>query len=60
MMITVPFAVYGVFRYLYLVHEHGQGGNPEEILLRDRSLQVCILLWGAIAIAVVSGSGHGP
>jgi 4-hydroxybenzoate polyprenyltransferase len=60
MMVTVPFAVYGVFRYLYLVHEHGQGGSPEEVLLRDRPLQVCILVWAVIAIAVVSGSGHGP
>jgi 4-hydroxybenzoate polyprenyltransferase len=59
MMITVPFAVYGIFRYLYLVHQHGQGGSPEEVLLHDRPLQVCILLWGAIAIAVVSSSGHG-
>ena len=31
MMVTVPFAVYGVFRYLFLVHEHGQGGSPEEV-----------------------------
>jgi 4-hydroxybenzoate polyprenyltransferase len=60
MMITVPFAVYGIFRYLYLVHQHGQGGSPEEVLLRDRPLQACILLWGAIAILVVSGSGHAP
>ncbi|MDB5075744.1 MAG: UbiA prenyltransferase [Chloroflexi bacterium] len=60
MMVTVPFAVYGIFRYLYLVHQHGQGGSPEEVLLRDRPLQACILLWGAIAIVVVSGSGHGP
>lgn len=60
MMVTVPFAVYGVFRYLYLVHEHGQGGSPEEVLLHDRPLQVCILMWAIIAIAVVSGSGHGP
>jgi 4-hydroxybenzoate polyprenyltransferase len=59
MMLTVPFAVYGIFRYLYLVHEHGQGGSPEEVLLRDRPLQICILLWGIIAIAVVAGSGHG-
>ncbi len=57
MMVTVPFAVYGVFRYLYLVHERGQGGSPEEVLLRDHSLQVCIILWGLIAIAVVSRLG---
>jgi 4-hydroxybenzoate polyprenyltransferase len=58
MMVTVPFAIYGLFRYLYLVHQHGQGSSPEEVLLRDRPLQVCILLWAAIAIVVVSGFGH--
>jgi 4-hydroxybenzoate polyprenyltransferase len=59
MMITVPFAIYGIFRYLYLVHQHGLGGSPEEVLLRDRPLQICIVLWAAIAIAVVGGAGHG-
>jgi 4-hydroxybenzoate polyprenyltransferase len=58
MMVTVPFAIYGLFRYLYLVHQHGQGGSPEEVLLHDRPLQICILLWAAIAIVVVSGFGH--
>jgi 4-hydroxybenzoate polyprenyltransferase len=58
MMITVPFAIYGLFRYLYLVHQHGQGGSPEEVLLHDRPLQVCIVLWAVIAIVVVSGFGH--
>jgi 4-hydroxybenzoate polyprenyltransferase len=59
MMVTVPFAVYGIFRYLYLVHQHGMGGSPEEVLLHDRPLQACIVLWGAIAILVVSGGVHG-
>lgn len=58
MMVTVPFAIYGLFRYLYLVHQHGQGGSPEEVLLHDRPLQICIVLWAAIAIVVVSGFGH--
>lgn len=59
MMVTVPFALYGIFRYLYLVHQHGLGSSPEEVLLHDRPLQVCIVLWAAIAIAVVSGAAHG-
>jgi 4-hydroxybenzoate polyprenyltransferase len=58
MMVTVPFAIYGIFRYLYLVHQRKLGASPEEVLLHDRPLQVCILLWGAIAIAVVSTAGH--
>lgn len=59
MMATVPFAIYGLFRYLYLVHGRGLGASPEEVLLRDRPLQVCILLWAAIAVVVVSSGGHG-
>ncbi len=58
MMVTVPFAIYGIFRYLYLVHQRALGASPEEVLLHDRPLQVCILLWGAIAIVVVSTAGH--
>ena len=58
MMLTIPFAMYGIFRYLYLVHQRGLGANPEEVLLKDRPLQVCIILWGAIAVAVVGGLGH--
>ena len=54
MMLTVPFALYGIFRYLYLVHQRGLGGSPEEVLLRDRHLQACILLWAAIAAAVAA------
>ena len=45
MMATVPFAVYGIFRYLYLVHLKSEGGAPEEILLRDRPLLADIALW---------------
>jgi len=58
MMVTVPFAIYGIFRYLYLIHQRKLGASPEEVLLHDRPLQVCILLWAAIAIAVVSAAGH--
>lgn len=59
MMITIPCAVYGLFRYLYLVHQRGEGGSPEEVLIRDRPLQVCIVAWAVLAIAVVGGVfGH--
>ena len=49
MMATVPFAVYGIFRYLYLVHLKSDGGAPEEILLRDRPLLGDIALWALTA-----------
>ncbi len=44
MMITIPFVLYGIFRYLYLI-QIGEGGAPEDIALSDRPLQVAILLW---------------
>jgi 4-hydroxybenzoate polyprenyltransferase len=53
MMATVPFAVYGIFRYLYLVHLKGEGGAPEEILLRDRPLIATIILWIVTAGTIV-------
>lgn len=52
---TLPFPLYGIFRYLYLVHQREGGGNPSEILLSDRPLAVCVLLWGAAIILLVYG-----
>jgi 4-hydroxybenzoate polyprenyltransferase len=52
MMLTIPFAIYGIFRYLYLIQVKQEGGAPEEILLSDRPLQITVLLWG-IAIMVI-------
>ena len=43
MMLTIPFVLYGIFRYLYLIHVREMGGAPEEILLRDRSFQVSLV-----------------
>ncbi len=44
MMASIPFVVYGVFRYMLLVHRDG-GGNPDTLLLADRPLQITLLLW---------------
>jgi 4-hydroxybenzoate polyprenyltransferase len=52
MMLTIPFVLYGVFRYLYLIQIKNEGGAPEDLLLSDRPLQLTILLWG-IAILLV-------
>ena len=46
MMLTIPFVIYGIFRYLYLVQLMQIGGEPEEVLFTDRPLQITILLWG--------------
>lgn len=53
MMITIPFVLYGVFRYLYLVHKHLKGGSPEQVLFTDKPLLVNIVLWAAAAEAVI-------
>ena len=53
LMLTVPFVVYGLFRYLYLVHQKNLGGSPEEILLTDRPLIINIALWLAAVGAVL-------
>ena len=45
MMVTIPFVLYGIFRYLYLVHNKQLGGRPEEVLLTDRPLLTAIVLW---------------
>jgi 4-hydroxybenzoate polyprenyltransferase len=49
---TVPFVIYGIFRYLYLVHQKSGGGTPEYLLLRDKPLLLDILLW-IIAAALI-------
>jgi len=53
MMLTIPFVLYGIFRYLYLIHVRGMGGAPEEIVLTDRPLQAAILLWGLSVVLVM-------
>lgn len=53
LMLTIPFVVYGLFRYLYLVHQEQLGGNPEEILLSDAPLIVDIVLFLAAAVVAV-------
>jgi 4-hydroxybenzoate polyprenyltransferase len=52
MMLTIPFVLYGIFRYLYLIHVRGEGGAPEEVILKDRPLQATVALWG-IAIVII-------
>jgi 4-hydroxybenzoate polyprenyltransferase len=52
LFVTIPFVLYGIFRYLYLVHQRGQGGNPASSLLTDRPLLICVALW-ALVVAVI-------
>jgi 4-hydroxybenzoate polyprenyltransferase len=51
MMLTIPFVMYGIFRYLQLIHVQSAGGAPDELVLSDRPLLLTILLWGLSAAA---------
>lgn len=53
MMLTIPFVIYGIFRYLYVIHVQGNGGAPDEVLLTDRPLQVSIALFGLSVIIIL-------
>ena len=55
--LTLPFVLFGVFRYLYLVHRKNQGESPDEAFLRDFQLILCVLLWGAVTAAVILWTG---
>jgi 4-hydroxybenzoate polyprenyltransferase len=52
MMLTIPFVVYSIFRYLYLIQVEHAGGTPEEVLLSDRPFQASMILWGIAVLAV--------
>jgi 4-hydroxybenzoate polyprenyltransferase len=52
---TLPFVLYGIFRYLYLLYRRELGGNPSELLLSDRALLVNTLLWMLTVVAIVYG-----
>lgn len=52
MMLTIPFVLYGIFRYLWLLQVKKEGGAPEEILLSDRPIQVVVLLW-VISVLII-------
>jgi 4-hydroxybenzoate polyprenyltransferase len=52
---TLPFPLYGIFRYLYLVHHKEGGGSPSEMLLTDRPLLLCVALWALAVAAIIYG-----
>ncbi len=52
MMLTIPFVVYGIFRYLQLIQTGHAAGSPDEVALKDRPLQITVVLWGLAVIAV--------
>jgi 4-hydroxybenzoate polyprenyltransferase len=54
MMVTIPFVVFGVFRYLLLMHRRDLGEEPEEVLLRDLPILLCIAGWAASAVVILA------
>ena len=57
---TLPFVLYGVFRYLYLVHQKEKGGSPTDILLTDRPLLLAVGLWALATVAIVYSAPGAP
>jgi 4-hydroxybenzoate polyprenyltransferase len=53
MMLTIPFVLYGIFRYLYLINVRDAGGAPEELFLSDPSLLATITIWGIFAVGIL-------
>ncbi len=51
--LTIPFVLYGIFRYLYLLYRHDLGGNPSEHLLTDRALLIDVALWAAVVVTLL-------
>jgi 4-hydroxybenzoate polyprenyltransferase len=57
---TLPFPLYGIFRYLYLVHQKEGGGSPSELLLTDRPLLLCVALWALAVASIIYGPSRFP
>jgi 4-hydroxybenzoate polyprenyltransferase len=53
LILTVPFVLYGIFRYLYLIHHKAEGGTPETLILKDRPLLLDIFLWIVSAALII-------
>ena len=51
--LTIPFPLYGIFRYLYLVHRRDKGGSPAELVVNDRPLLMCVALWALSVIVII-------
>ena len=56
LLATVPIVLYGLFRYLYLLHRHELGGSPTHALLTDRPLLACVVVWLATAAIVINAA----
>ena len=57
MMLTIPFVVYAIFRYLHLLYAYRLGGSPEVLLVADRPLLTAVVCWGVVSVAILYGGG---
>jgi len=55
LLLTLPFPLYGIFRYLYLIHKREGGANPSETLLTDRPILLCVVVWACAVSVVIYG-----
>jgi hypothetical protein len=53
LMVTIPFVIFGVMRYLYLIYERKEGESPERILLSDKPLLVDVVVWGVLVMLIL-------
>jgi 4-hydroxybenzoate polyprenyltransferase len=51
--LTIPFPLYGIFRYLYLIHQRAEGGSPADLLVTDRPLLACVVLWALLVALII-------
>jgi len=54
MMLTIPFVLYGIFRYQYLTMSKNMGGSPEIVLLKDKPLLLNVILWVITSVVIVA------
>jgi 4-hydroxybenzoate polyprenyltransferase len=53
MMLTIPLVLYGLLRYLYLIHVKGEGGAPEDVTLKDKPILIVVALWGLLSAGIL-------
>lgn len=58
LMWTLIFVLYGMFRYLYLIHMEGKGGRPEKLLLEDKHILLTVVLYGFSVVCILLFAGH--
>jgi uncharacterized membrane protein len=53
MMLTIPFVIYAIFRYQYLIQVKGEGGSPEMLVYTDMPFLLCLVLWGVAVVLIM-------